>query len=81
MKFNQDSINELNILLQYDLSNIEQGIKIHHDADPAIVAAAARLFKKNLINKMDGGYLTSIGITAAEHAQATAGLLNIKLSP
>jgi|TARA_R110002096_G_scaffold183080_5_gene360913 uncharacterized protein (TIGR02647 family) len=75
MKFNQDIIDELNILLQYDLSNIEQGIKIHHDADPRVVAAAARLFNKKLIDKVDGGYLTSSGITTAKHVQAISGLL------
>ena len=42
MKFNQELIDELNILIQYDLSNTEQGIKIHHDASPATIDAAAR---------------------------------------
>ena len=75
MKFNQDIIDELNILIQYDLSNTEQGIKIHHDAAPATIKAAVRLFNKGLIDKKDGGYLTAIGKMAAEHAQSISGLL------
>ncbi len=75
MKFNQELIDELNILIQYDLSNTEQGIKIHHDASPATIDAAARLFNKGLIEKKDGGYLTSIGRKAAEHTLSISGLL------
>ena len=70
MKFDQDHIDELNILTQFDLSNSEQGIKIHHDANANVIAAAARLFNKKLIDQADGGYLTFRGRTAAEHAQA-----------
>jgi len=75
MKFNQDIIDELNILMQYDLSNTEQGIKIHHDANQATIAAAARLFDKGLTDKADGGYLTALGRTTAEHALSISGLL------
>ena len=39
--------------------------------------AITRLHEKGLISEADGGYLTSLGIDAAEHAQ---GLLTI-LSP
>ena len=76
MKFDKNTIDELNILIQYDLSNTEQGIKIHHDAEPAVIAAASRLFDKDLIDKVDGGYLTSVGRTAAEHAQSISNLLS-----
>lgn len=75
MKFTTDTIDELNILLQYDLSNLEQGIKIHHEANPETIKAAARLFDKGLIDKHDGGYLTDLGRTSAEHAQALTTLL------
>ena len=77
MKFNQDMIDEINILTQYDISNTEQGIKIHHDASDAIIAAAARLFEKGLTDQSDGGYLTSLGKTASEHAHALSGLLMV----
>lgn len=75
MKLNQTVTDELNILLQYDLSNSQQGIKIHQDAEAGTIAAAERLFSKGLIDKPDGGYLTTIGRTAAEHAQASLKLL------
>ena len=77
MKFNQDMIDEINILTQYDLSNTEQGIKIHHDASKTAISAAARLFEKGLTDQSDGGYLTSLGKTASEHAQALSGLLTV----
>ncbi|KXJ50088.1 MAG: TIGR02647 family protein [Cycloclasticus sp.] len=77
MTFNQDIIDELNILIQYDLSNTEQGIKIHQDASKATILAAARLFEKGLTDQPDGGYLTSLGRTAAEHAHALSGLLMV----
>ncbi|MBL4744625.1 MAG: TIGR02647 family protein [Cycloclasticus sp.] len=75
MKFNQDIIDELNILIQYDLSNTEQGIKIHGDAESAVINATSRLFKKGLIDKEDGGYLTAMGRIASEHAAGLTGLL------
>lgn len=76
MKFDQDTIDEINILIQFDLSNTEQGIKIHHDAPSTAIAAAQRLFNKKLIDQVDGGYLTSIGRTSAEHAQSLSSLLS-----
>ncbi|OUR83660.1 TIGR02647 family protein [Cycloclasticus sp. 46_120_T64] len=76
MKFDQQIIDELNILAQFDLSNIEQGIKIHHDASASIIAAAERLFNKKLIDQVDGGYLTPLGRTSAEHAQSLSSVLN-----
>jgi uncharacterized protein (TIGR02647 family) len=75
MKFDQDIIDELNILTQYDLANTEQGIKIHRDADAATIAATTRLFDKGLIDKDDGGYLTKMGRIASEHANSLIGLL------
>ncbi len=75
MKLDQNTLDELNILLQFDLSNTQQGIKIHHDADSNVSNAAQRLFEKGLIDQIDGGYLTAIGRTTAEHAQAINGLL------
>lgn len=75
MKFNNTAIDELNVLLQYDLANTQQGIKIHHQAEPEVIAAATRLFEKGIIDQADGGYLTAIGKTTAEHAQAVSSLL------
>jgi len=75
MKFDQKATDELNILIQYDLSNTQQGIKIHHEAEPDVISAAKRLCDKGLIDKNDGGYLTNMGRIACENAHSIYGLL------
>ncbi|ORU90376.1 MAG: DNA-binding protein [Cycloclasticus sp. symbiont of Poecilosclerida sp. M] len=75
MKLDQNMLDELNVLLQFDLTNTQQGIKIHHEAKPDAISAAARLFEKGLIDQKDGGYLTNMGRIACEHAQPLYGLL------
>jgi uncharacterized protein (TIGR02647 family) len=75
MKFNQTATDELNILIQYDLSNTQQGIKIHHDAEINVIEAAKRLHDKGLIDKPDGGYLTSMGRIACESVHSIHGIL------
>ncbi|MEO1889424.1 MAG: TIGR02647 family protein [Cycloclasticus sp.] len=76
MKLDQDTFDELNVLLQFDLANTQQGIKIHNNAEPNIISAVERLFNKGFVDKLDGGYLTSMGRIAAEHAQALTNLIN-----
>ena len=71
-----DEIIEINLLSQFNLSNSQAGLKIHsHDADPTTIAAAERLFAKGLITQHDGGYLTSLGLDAAEHGQTLLTIL------
>lgn len=74
MPYSQDIIDELNILARFNLHTQQEGIKVHSSAEANIIAATERLFDKGLITQKDGGYLTSLGITAAEHGQ---GLLQI----
>lgn len=76
MKLDQQTLDELNVLLKFDLANTQQGIKIHHDAEPNIINAVERLFEKGLVDKSDGGYLTSMGRIATEHVQALTNLIN-----
>lgn len=76
MHFTTENMAELDVLLLYDLSTSEQGIKIHHTAEPARIAAAQSLFEKGFITLVDGGYLTSLGLKAAEHAQTLFTMLN-----
>jgi len=76
MAFSTEVIDELNLLLQFNLSSGQSGIKVHSDAAPSSVAAAARLFDKGLIDQVDGGYLTSLGRETAEHAQGALRILN-----
>ncbi len=75
MPFTPDLVNELNTLVRFDLANTQQGIKIHKIADPQIIAATLRLYRKGLVTQMDGGYLTGLGRDAAEHAQAALTIL------
>lgn len=68
-------VQEIDLLNLFDLNSIQHGLKIHHEADPARIAAAQRLFDKGMISQVDGGYLTDRGLEAAEHAQALLRLL------
>lgn len=63
-------VNDLKILSCFNTGNHEQGIKIHSDCAPELAAAAKRLFDKGLITRDDGGYLTDLGVTTAEHLEA-----------
>jgi uncharacterized protein (TIGR02647 family) len=74
-----EEIVEINLLNQFNLSNTQEGLKIHHhDATPETVAAAARLHQRGLTTREDGGYLTSLGLDAAEHAQALMIILRAR---
>lgn len=74
--FTPELLEELHILCLYNLAMSEQGIKVHRStAEPGAVAAARRLHEKGLVTHADGGYLTSLGRSAAEHAQAVVGIL------
>jgi uncharacterized protein (TIGR02647 family) len=76
MQFTQDNLEELNMLVRYKLTTTLEGIKVHKTATPATIEATRRLFQKGLITLEDGGYLTTIGHEAAEHAHALLGLMN-----
>ncbi len=74
MPYSIEMIEEINLLARYNLDTDLEGLKVHSSAGEEVVAATERLFDKGLISQVDGGYLTSLGRTAAEHAQ---GLLQI----
>lgn len=75
MLYNQDLVDELNVLARYNLESTQEGIKIHHDAAPEVVAAARRLFEKGLVDHQDGGYLTHLGLEVAEKVQSVLTVL------
>jgi len=77
MKYNQDLLDEINVLSCYDLTSLQTGIKVHSTAEPEKIAAAKRLFDKGLISQVDGGYLTDSGHEAAEHLLHLSGLLGL----
>lgn len=75
MPYTSDLVDELNTLIRFDLACNQLGVKVHKTADAAVIAATSRLHDKGLLTQKDGGYLTGLGRTAAEHAQATLALL------
>ena len=70
MNFSKEQIAEIDILVRYNLETTQQGIKVHSNAGEEHVDAVERLFEKGLVTHIDGGYLTDLGRSAAEHAQA-----------
>ena len=76
MPYTQEIVEELNILVRYNLSTTQEGIKVHKTAAPEIIAATKRLYDKGLVTQEDGGYLTSLGHEASEQAQTVLNLLN-----
>jgi uncharacterized protein (TIGR02647 family) len=75
MPYTPDLVHELNTLIRFDLETSQQGIKVHKNADPEVIAATRRLHAKGLLTQVDGGYLTGLGRDAAEHAQAALTIL------
>jgi uncharacterized protein (TIGR02647 family) len=75
MPYTQDIVEELNILVLYDLTTTQEGIKVHKTATPEIINATQRLYDKGLVSQKDGGYLTSLGREVAEQAQAILDIL------
>jgi uncharacterized protein (TIGR02647 family) len=76
MSYTPENIAELNVLLQFTPATSLKGIKIHHTANPALVAAARRLHDRGFITLADGGYLTALGARASEQAHALYTMLN-----
>ncbi len=77
MSYTPELVAELEILALFNLANTQEGLKVHHTAAPSAIAAAQRLHDKGLTTLNDGGYLTSLGLDAAEHAQALLTILSV----
>ncbi|NOT17153.1 MAG: TIGR02647 family protein [Sulfuriferula sp.] len=75
MNYSQDLVDELNALLRYDLTTLQQGVKVHKTADANVIATVGRLYDKGLITEVDGGYLTDLGREVAEHASMALTIL------
>ena len=76
MQYSQEQMEEIDILIRYNLQTTQQGIKVHSSsANNTQVHAVKRLFEKGLVTQHDGGYLTDLGRKAAEHAQALVLML------
>jgi len=77
MPCTKEMVEEINILSLYNLNTNQEGIKVHSSAKSEVIAATKRLFDKGLVSQADGGYLTILGITAAEHAQNLIQILKV----
>jgi len=75
MPFSPDLVEELNVLARYNLTTTKEGIKVHKNADPAMIDTIKRMHEKGLLTQADGGYLTDLGREAAEHAQMVLTIL------
>jgi len=76
MSYTPELVAELEILALFNLDSSQEGLKVHQTAAPTAIAAAKRLFDKELITQPDGGYLTSLGRDAAQHTQNLLTILN-----
>ena len=76
MTLTPDLIDEIDLLLKFDLSSAQVGLKVHSSAAPETIAAARRLHAKGLVDHEDGGFLTPLGHEAAEHLQFLQQILS-----
>lgn len=77
MNANTAFLAELELLARFPDDGALQGLKIHSDASAEHIKAAESLFNKGLTTQVDGGYLTSTGQQAAEHARALVQALSV----
>ncbi|MEE9342542.1 MAG: TIGR02647 family protein [Gammaproteobacteria bacterium] len=75
MSFTTEQIEELHVLMNFNLNSNMKGIKVHKSARQEMIAAVDRLHAKGMITQIDGGYLTDLGREAAEHAQVLLTML------
>ena len=78
MPFNTTTLEELNLLMQFDSATLSSGIKVHSSARQEVISACQSLFDQGLVSQRDGGYLTDAGVEALAHVQVVAGLLGDK---
>lgn len=78
MNFTSELVEEIELLSQYNPGSTLEGVKVHSSAPAAAIAAARRLYDKGLVTQPDGGYLTSLGVETAVHAQALLSVLRAR---
>ena len=49
MAYTLETLAELNVLMLYDLSTNQEGLKIHKTAEPSAITAARSLYEKGII--------------------------------
>ena len=81
MRITDNILQEIRVLSQFNPGSCLEGIKVHHDADPDLIAATERLFNKGLITQQDGGYLTDAGIELLRHLDSLTTVLATPSGP
>lgn len=76
MSYTPQNLAELKVLMLFSSPTGLEGIKVHKSAAPELISAAQQLHESGFITQVDGGYLTQLGIEAAEHAHSLLYLLN-----
>jgi uncharacterized protein (TIGR02647 family) len=80
MHFNPELIDELNLLRRFSMGG-PVAMDVHDNPDPAVIAAAQRMFNKGLITAAAGGQLSDTGLEAVEHLERLLNLLDPPLEP
>ena len=80
MHINPELIDELNLLRRFSMGG-PVAMDVHDNPDPAVIAAAERMFGKGLITAADGGELRASGHEAIEHMNRLFNLLDPPLEP
>ena len=80
MHLDAELIDELNLLRRFSMGG-PVAMNVQDNPDPAVVAAAARMFQKGLITAADGGELTDKGRAAIAHMEGLLNLLDPPLEP
>ena len=80
MHLDPELIAELALLRRFSMGG-PVAMDLQDNPDPAVAAAAARMFAKGLITESDGGQLTDSGREAIEHMERLLNLLDPPLEP
>jgi uncharacterized protein (TIGR02647 family) len=80
MHIDPELIDELNLLRRFSMGG-PVAMNVHDNPDPAVIAAAERMFEKGLISTAEGGQLTDTGREAIEHMERLFNLLDPPLEP
>jgi uncharacterized protein (TIGR02647 family) len=80
MHIDPELIDELNLLRRFSMGG-PVAMDVHDNPDPAVTAAAERMFGKGLISAAAGGELTASGHEAIEHMNRLLNLLDPPLEP
>ncbi|MEN0036827.1 MAG: TIGR02647 family protein [Cellvibrio sp.] len=78
MPLSPELVTEMQVLRMFDTSTSQSGLKVHSDASADVISATRRLYEKQLITQVDGGYLTPLGYESSVHLQQLLQILNSK---